>query len=88
MNTYTDVSKTKATQIARRARQHGYFNGAPNDGTALAAWVNCPECGSKVVGWSNSPYRPADRVRGLDAAMVDHLVYGDCSAHPCPEDQR
>lgn len=78
MNTYTDVSKTKAAQIARRARQHGYFNGAPNDGTALAAWVNCPECGSKVVGWSNSPY----------AAMVDHLVYGDCSAHACPENQR
>lgn len=82
LSTYTDVTKTQARALARRAREYGYFRGEPGNATAPAAWVNCPECRDKVTGWSSYPHRTSDLMRGLDAAMVDHLTMGDCSAHP------
>lgn len=85
----THMSKTRAVQMARKARRHGYFN------TPAELYVNCPLCHERVTttrDYREFPARAgqpanvrADGTRyvfrqekpleALDRAVVEHLMH-------------
>ncbi|MFG1709147.1 hypothetical protein ACFLIM_38745 [Nonomuraea sp. M3C6] len=68
-------TKTGRAQIARQARQHGYFHDWKNFTIA----VTCPLCREQASG--HQPGYGESVINALDALMDDHLLY-DCPKGP------
>lgn len=63
----TTTTTTERQRIARRARQHGYFD------TGRTLWVTCPACRHRVECDRELPHRMTI-VRQLDRMMLGHLA--------------
>lgn len=72
------MTKTRARQLARRARQYGHFHPAGTD----LYYVYCPlRCGARC---ETHPWIGRQVNQHLDDAVVDHLL-NDC---PSAKDDR
>ncbi|MGI5281739.1 hypothetical protein ACQEVF_59360 [Nonomuraea polychroma] len=69
------ATKTGRAQIARKAREHGYFHDRDNFTIA----VTCPLCREKVSG--AEPRYGESVTKALDALMDAHLLH-DCEHGP------
>lgn len=78
MKTYTDVTITRARELAKRSTRHGYGHEMDTE----RSWSWCPECQAKVEGYHLVWAKPGERVKAVRAAVVDHLISGECPKHP------
>lgn len=72
------ATKTGRAQLARKARQHGYYDVPSKPGQWRQLQVNCPLCRQLVsAAWESGKSVNAL----LGAAMDDHLLH-DCEHGP------
>ena len=68
-------TKRDVTELARKARRHGYYTIGT---TGLEGYVLCPKCGFHVEGYRQIDIGTGKRwtmTRALDEAMAAHLAY-------------
>ena len=67
------MTKREMTEIARKARRHGYYSRSE-----LRGYVICPQCREEVDGYraiDSKTFRYTTMTRALDEGMLAHLPY-------------